>query len=306
MCGDGFSRLRACTPYDKSAVIGDGPERANINDSSDPKHNPESASVKLNCNHSHCSKSARYSQAAVVAGVIIVTITMTGMVFLIVFRYRRRKQKIGSTCDPSDGRLSTDQPKEFQFHSKNASPLVRLEYCNGWDPLGDGGNGLGSSQEYLNRYRFNMEEIESATQYFSEVNLLGKSKFSAVYKGVLRDGSVVAIRSISITSCKSDEAEFVNGLNLLFSLRHENLVKLRGFCCSKSRSECFLIYDFAAKGALSRYLDIGEGSDLVLDWSKRVSIITGIAKGQLISPNQILYSLVTVCSYFLILIIIVS
>ncbi|PON53776.1 Tyrosine-protein kinase [Parasponia andersonii] len=281
LCGVGFSRLRACTAFDNANlnVDGSGPTGQNINDTADPRRNPESANVEVHCNQTHCSKSARFSQAAVVAGVVIVTITMTGMVFVIVIRYRRRKQKISSTCDPSDGRLSTDQGKEFQFHSKNASPLVRLEYCNGWDPLGDGGNGLGSSQEYLNRYRFNMEEIESATQYFSEVNLLGKSKFSSVYKGVLRDGSVVAIRSISITSCKSDEAEFVKGLNLLFSLRHENLVKLRGFCCSKSRSECYLIYDFAPKGTLSRYLDTGEGSDQVLDWSKRVSIISGIAKG---------------------------
>lgn len=286
MCGVGFSRLRACTPYDDDN-LNVGSTGSRTNNTADPKHNPESAYVAPHCNQTHCSKSVRFSQAAVVAGVIIVTITMTGAVFLIIIRYRRRKQKIGSTCDhPSDGRLSTDHAKEFQFHSKNASPLVRLEYCNGWDPVGDGGNGLGSSQEYLNKYRFNMEEIESATQYFSEANLLGKSKFSAVYRGVLRDGSVVAIRSISITSCKSEEAEFVEGLNLLFSLRHENLVKLRGFCCSKSRSECYLIYDFAPKGTLSRYLDIGEGSDQVLDWSKRVSIISGIAKGQLISPNQ--------------------
>ncbi|XP_062074110.1 LRR receptor kinase SERK2 [Humulus lupulus] len=287
LCGVGFSRLRACTAFDESGVNVDGLGLTipNRNDTAYPNHNPEYA--KVHCNQTHCSKPARFSQAAVVAGVITVTITMTGIVFLIIIRYRRRKQKIGSTCDPSDGRLSIDQAKEFQFHSRSASPLVRLEYCNGWDPVGDGGNGLGSSQEYLNKYRFNMEEIESATQYFSEVNLLGKSKFSAVYKGVLRDGSAVAIRSISITSCKSEEAEFVNGLSLLFSLRHENIVKLRGFCCSKSRSECFLIYDFVPKGTLSSYLDIREGSDQVLDWSKRVSIITGIAKGiQYLHSNE--------------------
>ncbi|KAM6588156.1 hypothetical protein CsatA_010761 [Cannabis sativa] len=289
LCGVGFSRLRVCTAYDFSDVDGDGfgaiiPNR---NDSGDPTHNPEYANVKGHCNQTHCSKSARFSQAAVVAGVIVVTITMTGIVCLIIIRYRWRKQKIGSTCDPSDGRLSIDQAKEVQFHSRSASPLVRLEYCNGWDPVGDGGNGLGSSQEYLNDYRFNMEEIESATQYFSEANLLGKSKFSAVYKGILRDGSAVAIRSISITSCKSEEAEFVKGLSLLFSLKHENIVKLRGFCCSKSRSECFLIYDFVPKGTLSSYLDIREGSDQVLDWSKRVSIITSIAKGiQYLHSNE--------------------
>jgi serine/threonine protein kinase len=204
-----------------------------------------------------------------------------GAGFLIIFCYRRKKQKIGNTSDSSDGRLSTDQAKEF--HRAGASPLASLEYSNGWDPLGDSRNGIEFSVEHLNNFRFNLEEIESATQCFSEVNVLGKSSFSTVYKGVLRDGSIVAIKSINVTSCKPEEAEFVKGLNLLTSLRHDNLTRLRGFCCSRGRGECFLIYDFAPKGDLSRYLDLEDGSNQVLDWSTRVSIINGIAKGQFYS-----------------------
>ncbi|MBA0680555.1 hypothetical protein Goari_012247, partial [Gossypium aridum] len=75
------------------------------------------------------------------------------------------------------------------------------------------------------------------------------------------------------------EAEFVKGLYLLTSLRHENLVRLRGFCCSKGRGECFLIYDFASKGNLSKYLDVEDGGEPVLDWPTRISIINGIATG---------------------------
>lgn len=40
-------------------------------------------------------------------------------------------------------------------------------------------------------------------------NLLGKSVFSAIHKGMLRDGTVVAIKSIIKRSCKSEESEFV-------------------------------------------------------------------------------------------------
>ena len=57
--------------------------------------------------------------------------------------------------------------------------------------------------------RFNLEEIESATQYFAPRNLLGKSVFSAIHKGMLRDGTIVAIKSIIKSSCKSEESEFV-------------------------------------------------------------------------------------------------
>jgi serine/threonine protein kinase len=145
----------------------------------------------------------------------------------------------------------------------------------------DNQNAGGLYSEYLNQFRFNVDEVESATQYLSEANLLCKSKFSAMYKGILRDGSLVAIRSINMTFCKTEEAEFVKGLSLLTSLRHENIVKLRGFCCSSSRGECYLIYDFATMGYLSQYLDIEDISGHLLDWSKRVSIIKGIAKGTL-------------------------
>jgi serine/threonine protein kinase len=180
---------------------------------------------------------------------------------------------------------------------------VSLEYSNAWDPLADGRNGLGFSfsQEYLKNYWFNMEDVESATQYFSEVNLLGKSKFSSVYKGVLRDGSLVAVKSINVTSCKSEEAEFLKGLHLLFSLRHENLVKLKGFCCSRGRGECFLIYDFVPNGNLSQYLDVEDGRNQVLDWSKRVSIISGIAKGNLSSLDFCIHYLILIksCSMLL-------
>lgn len=278
LCGVGFPALRVCTSFDIDKVNANGiePIGPNITDT-EKKINPESANFPLHCNQTHCTKPTGIPQTAVVAGVITVTITLTGAIFLIIIRYRRRKQKIGNMSDPSDGRLSTDQAKEL--YSKNASPLVTLEYRSGWDPLGDDRNGIGFFQEYSSNYRFNMEDVESATQYFSEVNLLGRSKFSAVYKGTLRDGSLVAIRSINVISCKSEEADFVKGLNLLFSLRHENLARLRGFCCSRSRGECFLIYDFAPNGNLSCYLDIEEGSHRVLDWSKRVSIIEGIAKG---------------------------
>lgn len=165
-------------------------------------------------------------------------------------------------------------------YRKSSSPLISLEYANGWDPLAKGRNGDdGFTQEILERFMFNLEEIESATQYFSEANLLGKSNFSAVYKGILRDGSVVAIKCIAKSSCKSDEAEFLKGLKILTLLKHENLVKLRGFCCSKGRGECFLIYEFIPNGNLLDYLDVKGQSVKVLQWSTRVSIINGISKG---------------------------
>ncbi|KAI3900621.1 hypothetical protein MKW92_016401 [Papaver armeniacum] len=276
LCGAGFTSLSVCSA---SSHLTSQPEpygpRANLT-----KDIPESANFRVHCNETSCEEasSSKSPKMFVVIGVVAVVVAIAVSGLLTFSWYRRRKQKIGSTFDTTDNRLSTDQVNK-EVYRKSASPLINLEYSNGWDPLADGRNGGGFSQEVLQTFRFNLEDVESATQYFSDVNLLGKSNFSAIYKGILRDGSIVAIKSIKKTSCKSEEAEFLKGLTILTSLRHENLVGLRGFCCSRGRGECFLIYDFVPNGNLLQYLDLKDGNTRVLDWSTRVSIINGIAKG---------------------------
>ncbi|KAK7264451.1 hypothetical protein RJT34_32060 [Clitoria ternatea] len=278
LCGDGFPTLTTCNKDTINGVGQISTPNASIN-FKPPQTFPEPANTQWHCDHTHCLKSRWFLHTVIAASVITATITFIGTGLFIFVRYRRQGQRIRNTSDCSEGQLTPDQPKGLYIRSP--SPLVNLEYYyNGWDSLASGENASGLSREYLNHFRFNVDEIESATQYLSEDNILGnKSKFSAVYKGVLRDGSLVAIRSISVTCCKTEEAEFVEGLNLLTSMRHENIVKMRGFCCSKSRGEWFFVYDFATKGNLSQYLDKEGGSDHVLEWSKRVYIIRGIAKG---------------------------
>lgn len=275
LCGVGFSSLRVCSASDN--LIPNRPEPyGGGTPGLSTKDIPETANLKLNCSETRCSNSSKTSQASIFVGVIITIVALSVIGILAITQYRRRKQKLGIEFDISDSRLSTDQAKEV--YRKNGSPLISLEYSSGWDPLAEGRRFGGVPQEILQSFRFNLEEVQSATQYFSRKNLLGKSNFAAVYKGILRDGSVVAIKSITKTSCKSEEAEFLKGLNILTALRHESLVRLRGFCCSKGRGECFLIYEYVPNGNLFSYLDVKE-DDQVLEWSIRVSIINGIAKG---------------------------
>jgi predicted Ser/Thr protein kinase len=42
--------------------------------------------------------------------------------------------------------------------------------------------------------RFEMEELSLSTKGFSEKNLMGSGKFGEVYKGLLNNGMVVAIK----------------------------------------------------------------------------------------------------------------
>ncbi|KAG8381476.1 hypothetical protein BUALT_Bualt06G0125800 [Buddleja alternifolia] len=272
LCGSGFSSLRSCSDSD---IPVSKPYAGGATGFS-TKNIPETANLNLNCSQSHCSKPSKTSQASVAIGVIVATVVISTVAILSFSLYRRRKQKLSCGLDLSESRLSTDHAKEG--YRKNGSPLASLEYSSGWDPLAEGRR-FGVSQEVMQNFRLNLQEVESATQYFAEKNLLGKSNYSVTYKGTLRDGSIVAVKRITKTSCKSEEAEFLKGLNTFTSLRHENLVMLRGFCCSGGRGECFLVYDLVPNGNLFRYLDLKEGDGQILEWSTRVSIINGIARG---------------------------
>ncbi|KAJ4774682.1 Leucine-rich repeat protein kinase family protein [Rhynchospora pubera] len=261
LCGIGFKTLQSCPTDDPS--VAKKPESV-----SKPQQIPQSANPNTGNPTSYTKHS---SVGAIVGSFVAVCFAAFGAFFAFLY-FRRQKQKIGSSLDVSDSRLSTDQSN--YLYKKHASPLVSLECSNRWDAT--------SEEEMLHSLRFNLEEVECATQYFSEVNLLNKSTFgTSTYKGTLRDGTIVAIKRISKTSCKAEEADFLKGLKLVTLLRHENLVALRGFCCSRGRGECFLVYEFMANGCLSDYLDLS-GDQLkgrFLDWGTRVCIIKGIAKG---------------------------
>ena len=277
LCGSGFAALKPCNLSDR--VNPSRPESYGTGSAGMPTRDiPETANVKLPCSQTGCSNVSKSHQASVVVGTVAVTIALLAIGILSFTQYRRRKQKLGTSFDIADSRLSTDHQVKG-VNRENGSPLISLEYSNGWDPLADGKNLSAFAQEVFHSFRFNLDEVETATHYFSEVNLLGKSNFSATYKGILRDGSVVAIKGIGKSCCKSEDSEFLKGLNMLTSLRHENLVRLRGFCCSRGRGECFLIYDFVPNGNLLRYLDVKDADAEVLEWSTRVSIVKGIAKG---------------------------
>ncbi|KAI6706636.1 hypothetical protein NL676_009598 [Syzygium grande] len=262
LCGVGYPNIRPCP-----TVYLDRPEPLGP-DALSKKDIPESADLKPSCGKAHCPNRLSGRKASVVL-VVVAVIAVIGFAvagFLTFSWHQRRKQRTSSSLDVSDKRVSTDQV--IENYVKSASPLISLEYSNG-----------AFSQEVFESFMFNLEDVERATQSFLESNLLEKTSFSSVHRGILRDGSAVTVKRYAKMSCKSDEAEVLKGLKLLTKIKHEKLVRLRGFCCSKGRGECFLIYEFVPNGNLLQYLDTKPGSGKVLEWPTRVAIIVGVAQG---------------------------
>lgn len=77
--------------------------------------------------------------------------------------------------------------------------------------------------------RFSFTQLEKATNGFSETSLVGQGGYGNVYKGILDDGTVVAIKRAKQGSLQG-EREFLTEIEFLSRLHHRNLVSLVGYC----------------------------------------------------------------------------
>lgn len=119
---------------------------------------------------------------------------------------------------------------------------------------------------------FAYEAILSATDGFSDSNLLGHGTYGSVYYGQLQDQEV-AIKKMTATKTK----EFMAEMKVLCKVHHTNLVELIGYTAS---DELFLIYEYAQKGSLRNHLhDPQNKGHTSLSWIMRVQIALDAARG---------------------------
>ncbi|KAG7647353.1 unnamed protein product [Arabidopsis thaliana] len=128
---------------------------------------------------------------------------------------------------------------------------------------------LGSGQTH-----FSYEELAEITQGFARKNILGEGGFGCVYKGTLQDGKVVAVKQLKAGSGQGDR-EFKAEVEIISRVHHRHLVSLVGYCISDQHR--LLIYEYVSNQTLEHHLH-GKGLP-VLEWSKRVRIAIGSAKG---------------------------
>ncbi|XP_062194604.1 LEAF RUST 10 DISEASE-RESISTANCE LOCUS RECEPTOR-LIKE PROTEIN KINASE-like 1.2 isoform X2 [Phragmites australis] len=117
---------------------------------------------------------------------------------------------------------------------------------------------------------FTYEELEEATDGFSASRELGDGGFGTVYKGKLRDGRVVAVKRLYKNNYKRVE-QFLNEVDILSRLLHQNLVILYG-CTSRSSRDLLLVYEFIPNGTVADHLHGPRATERGLTWSVRMNI----------------------------------
>ncbi|GJY70839.1 probable LRR receptor-like serine/threonine-protein kinase [Tanacetum coccineum] len=123
---------------------------------------------------------------------------------------------------------------------------------------------------------YSLRQIKAATNNFDSANKIGEGGFGPVYKGVLSDGSEIAVKQLSAKS-KQGNREFVTEIGMISGLQHPNLVKLYG-CCIEG-NQMLLIYEYLINNSLARALFGKENQRLNLDWATRQKICIQVARG---------------------------
>ncbi|GMP45383.1 hypothetical protein CsSME_00013926 [Camellia sinensis var. sinensis] len=115
---------------------------------------------------------------------------------------------------------------------------------------------------------FTYVEMKRATRGFSEE--IGRGGHGVVYKGILPDHRVAAIKRLN--EANEGEAEFLAEVSTIGRLNHMNLIEMWGYCAEGKHR--LLVYEYMEHGSLDKNLCSNK-----LDYGKRFNIVVGIAKG---------------------------
>nr|QNJ34485.1 CARD1-like protein 3 [Striga asiatica] len=156
------------------------------------------------------------------------------------------------------------QKRRAESAAKKSDPFAA------WDP---NTNSVGVPQ-LKGAKCFLFEELKQSTNNFSEANDIGEGGYGKVYRGILSNGKLVAIKRAQQGSMQG-RLEFKTEIELLSRVHHKNLVSLVGFCFEQD--EQMLVYEYIANGTLRDSLSGRTG--IRLEWMRRLKIALGAARG---------------------------
>ncbi|KAL2490484.1 Protein kinase superfamily protein [Abeliophyllum distichum] len=141
--------------------------------------------------------------------------------------------------------------------------------------------GTGSGRQPQPKLRdaqvFTLKELEMATDKFSEAKLIGNGTHGVVYRGVLSDGTVAAIKMLHREGRQGERA-FRLEVDLLSRLHCPCIAQLLGYCADQNHR--LLVIEYMPNGSLQKHLHPGKNQSRTrpLNWGIRLRIALDCAR----------------------------
>uniref|UniRef100_A0A803KUQ5 Protein kinase domain-containing protein n=1 Tax=Chenopodium quinoa TaxID=63459 RepID=A0A803KUQ5_CHEQI len=119
-----------------------------------------------------------------------------------------------------------------------------------------------------------MDELEKATDHFNEDRILGQGGHGTVYKGMLGEGRIIAVKKSNKLE-EGQREEFINEVVIMSQINHRNILKLLG-CCLETDVP-LLVYEFIPNGTLSHHIH-NPSEEFPITWKMRLQIASDSAR----------------------------
>ncbi|KAL3675389.1 hypothetical protein R1sor_025337 [Riccia sorocarpa] len=216
-----------------------------------------------------------------VTAVVVISALLLGAYFWV----RYKLAKVASKNDDLDSKAPSNNTPPTTAATTDASASMPHHHHGKKYSFRSTSNktkgGSARQEESMNRraHVFKYQELQEATGDFGTDHEIGRGSFSIVYKGVLSNGTVVAVKRAMVSTTNPDKVpeskEFRNELDLLSRLNHAHLLNLLGYC--EEGGERLLVYEYMANGTLFEHLH-GDDKDQ-LGWVTRLKIAVQAARG---------------------------
>ncbi|KAA8535634.1 hypothetical protein F0562_030637 [Nyssa sinensis] len=226
--------------YEGNPYLQDGCQ--DINECNDPKVNRCGKSCVNTPGSYRCDNRAKIAIIGVSSGIgLLLLLIVTWWLYKVLKKRNNRKRK-------------------EKFFKRNGGLLLQQQ--------------LSSSEGGVQKTKlFSSKELETATDNYNENRVLGQGGQGTVYKGMLTDGRIVAVKKAKMVD-EGNVEQFINEVAILSQINHRNVVKLLG-CCLEIEVP-LLVYEFVSNGTLLQHIH-DPNEEFPLSWEMRLRIAIEIA-----------------------------
>ncbi|KAJ8427096.1 hypothetical protein Cgig2_011296 [Carnegiea gigantea] len=232
---------------------------------------------------SHGNKKS--SNVGTIVGIVssALFLLLLGLLFLLFCKKKQKRKDSGrriSGQNASNGREKVDTEMQDQRVISIAAvvdvktpPAENLSV----DTIHGRNGSLKRMTSPITATSYTVATLQTATNSFSQENIVGEGSLGRVYKAVFSNGKVLAVKKIDNSALSlQEEDNFLEAVSNMSRLRHPNIVLLAGYCAEYGQR--LLVYEYIGNGSLDDVLHFSEDGSERLTWNARVRVALGTAR----------------------------